>query len=265
MIYIDDYVIILFLRGDLMIPKKIHYCWFGQNEMPLQLKKYVDNWKIILHDYEIIRWDENNFDINSADFTSEAYEHNMWAFVSDYVRLKALYEEGGIYLDTDVELLKKFDHLLDNKAFVGFESRYNLGSAVVASESGNLWIKSLLDEYYQKHFINDDLSLDKTPNTKYFTDVTTSKFNLKLNNKKQSLNCLTVYPRDYFYPENLYTHTMNITDNSICIHHWNGSWCDKKEPSMKDKIRTTLYSVVGETVTEEFYKNYWRVLKKIKK
>ena len=131
-----------------MIPKKIHYCWFGKNEMPLKMQKYVDNWKVLLPDYEIVRWDENNFDVSSVDFTDEAYNHKMWAFVSDYVRLKVLYEQGGIYLDTDVELLKNFDHLLDNDAFVGFESRYNLGSAVVAGQSGNLWIKSLLLKKY---------------------------------------------------------------------------------------------------------------------
>ena len=188
----------------------------------------------------------------------------MWAFVSDYVRLKAIYEYGGIYLDTDVEVLNNFDNLLNNSAFVGFGSRYNLGSAVVAGQKGNEWIKSLLDFYLDKHFTQENGELDKTPNTIHFTDTTVNEYGLNLNNKLQHLNNVTVYPRDYFYSENLYTRKTKITDNSICIHHWNGSWIDDKSPNTKDKIRNVLYSTLGDTITEELYKNYWKILKKIK-
>ena len=101
------------------IPKIIHYCWFGKNKMPYILQAYINNWKKIIPDYQIIRWDESNFDVNSLSFTKEAYDSKVWAFVSDYVRLYALYNYGGIYLDTDVELLTDFDHLLNNSAFCG--------------------------------------------------------------------------------------------------------------------------------------------------
>lgn len=244
------------------IPKTIHYCWFGNNDMPLKLKKYVDGWKDKLHDYEIVLWNEDNINIRDNDFISEAYDNEMWAFVSDYVRLLVLYEHGGIYLDTDVELLSNFDHLLDNDSFVGFESRYNLGSAVIGSKKDNQWIRDLLEVYNGKHFIDLNGELDKTPNTKYFTDVTVDRYGLKLNNKLQYLNNLTVYPRDYFYSENLYTHKTKMTDNSICIHHWEASWCKDKVPTIKSEIRKILYALLGETITEEAYKTYWKMIKK---
>ena len=245
-----------------IIPKTIHYCWFGKNEMPLELKKYVDGWKDKLHDYKFILWDENSFNIRENDFVSEAYDNKMWAFVSDYVRLMALYENGGIYLDTDVEVINSFDRILNNDAFAGFESRYNLGSAIVGSKKNNKWIKNLLDIYNDKHFIKEDGKLDKTPNTKYFTDITVSDYGLKLNNKLQHLNNVTIYPRDYFYSENLYTRKTKMTDNSICIHHWNGSWVDDKTPTIKSKIRNLLYATLGDTITEEAYKVYWKMIKK---
>lgn len=244
------------------IPKTIHYCWFGKNTMPLNLKKYVDNWKNILTNYEIVEWNENNFDIKKLPFTEEAYESKMWAFVSDYVRLYALYNYGGIYLDTDMELINNFDRLLDNEAFCGFESRYYLGSAVIGSKKGNLWIKDIMDIYQGKHFINSDGTLDKTPNTRFITDITEQNYKLKLNNKYQRLSKVTVYPRDYFYPESLYSHKTKITNNSIGIHHWNGSWCSEQVPTFKTKIHSFMYSTLGDTITEVIYKEYRKIMKK---
>ncbi len=247
------------------IPKVIHYCWFGNNPMPEHLKMYVDNWKRLLNDYQIIEWNEKNFDVNLLPFTKEAYDARVWAFVSDFVRLYALYHYGGVYLDTDVELIGNFDHLLNNSAFCGFESRYHLGSAVLGSEKGNKWIEDLMNYYNDMHFVKEDGTYDKTANTVYFTEITKNHYKLILNNKFQNLKNVTIYPRDYFYPDNLYTRKLKLTKNSVAIHHWNKSWCDPKNDTYKDKIRLMMYQTFGDDITEEIYKKYWQITKKFRR
>lgn len=244
------------------IPKLVHYCWFGNQEMPIDLKKYVNEWKYILNDYEIVEWNESNFDISSLPFTQEAYDSKMWAFVSDYVRTYVLYKYGGIYLDTDMELINNFDYLLDNEAFCGFESMSHLGTAVLGSKQGNPWIKDIMDIYHDKHFINQDGTLDKTPNTRYVTDITKANYGLKINNKFQHLSEVSIYPRNYFYAKNLYTHKTKINKDTIGIHHWKGSWCDEHLPTWKTKIHTLMYTTLGEVITEQIYKGYCKVIKK---
>ena len=243
------------------IPKLVHYCWFGNQEMPMDLKKYVNNWKYILNDYEIVEWNESNFNISSLPFTQEAYDSKMWAFVSDYVRTFVLYKYGGIYLDTDMELINNFDHLLNNEAFCGFESMSHLGTAVLGSKQGNPWIKDMLDVYNDKHFINKDGTLDKTPNVRFFTTITEQKYKLKINNKFQQLSDVTIYPIDYFYPKNYFTKKTKITEDTIGIHHWCSSWCDPEDPTFKSKIINFMYSALGENITSQLRKTYKKLLK----
>lgn len=242
-----------------IIPKTIHYCWFGQNEIPIKLQKYVEGWKKSLPDYEFILWNEDNYNIQKNDYIKEAYANKKWAFVSDYVRLDALNQHGGIYLDTDIELLSSFDSLLINEAFIGFESRYKVGSAVIGSTKQNPWINSLLDQYQNKNFIQNG-KLDTTPNTDIITRQMIKKYDLKLNNRLQYLDFVTVYPRDYFYPEHLITHKLNLTDNSICIHHWENSWGKNNTNPIKNNLKKTIYFFLGETITEEAFK----IIKKAK-
>ena len=168
-----------------MIPKKIHYCWFGGNPLPQDAKDYIESWKKYCPDYEIIRWDESSFDINSVPYVKEAYENRKWAFVTDYVRLYALYTQGGVYMDTDVELLKPIDCFLEHEAFSGFESETSVPTGIMASEPKQKAIGDLLKDYDGRHFVNDKGELDLSTNveaiTKYFTDK-----GMLMNNQKQT-------------------------------------------------------------------------------
>lgn len=229
------------------IPKKIHFCWFGGNELSDLAKKCIYTWNKKLPDYEIKMWSENNFDINSNIFIKQAYESKKWAFVSDYVRLWALYNEGGIYLDTDVEILRSIDAFLDKEAFMGFENKYRLSSAIIGSKKNNKLIGALLDYYNDKSFYNNDMTLNLTPNTQIITQELLGK-GLKLNNKEQVIeNNLHIYPKEYFSPKSGITKKINITQNSYCIHQFDASWVDNKTgKSLKVKIRNAIIQMIGE-------------------
>ena len=136
-----------------MIPKVIHYCWFGGNPLPELAIRYIDSWRQRCPDYEIKKWDETNFDVYSCDFVKEAYESKKWAFVSDYARLWIVFNYGGVYLDTDVELVKSLDELLDNKCFLGAETTGQVNTGLgFGAEKNNVVVKLLLNEYNNRHF-----------------------------------------------------------------------------------------------------------------
>lgn len=211
-----------------MIPKTIHYCWFGGNPLPKSALKCIASWRKYLPDYEIKEWNESNFDVNVIPYTQEAYEAKKFAFVTDYVRLYALYKEGGIYMDTDVEVLKSFNPFLHHHAFSGFESDNNVPTGMMAAETGSLWAKDLLCGYDGRTFINPDGSLDTTTNTAVITQYMVSK-GLILNNHYQDLaDLITIYPSEYFCPKDHGTGQIYLTPNSYCIHHFAGSWLQKK-------------------------------------
>ena len=146
-----------------MIPKKIHYIWVGGNPLTPLAEKCIESWKKYCPDYEIVRWDESNFDVNQNQYCKEAYENKKWAFVSDYIRLKVLYEEGGIYMDTDVEVVKPLDKFLSNPAFSGFENDTMIPTGIIASEKNNPWVDKLLKKYDDKHFIKKNLPVSFIP------------------------------------------------------------------------------------------------------
>lgn len=233
-----------------MIPKTIHYCWFGGKEMPAQLKKYIKSWKKYCPDYEIKLWNEENFDINSNQYVKEAYENKKYAFVTDYVRLFALYNYGGIYMDTDVELVKPLDELLAHKAFSGFEGIGYVTTGILASEKENPLFKVLLNYYADKHFINKDGTFDMTTNVQTITGIL-SKMGLNKNNKYQELENITLYPSDYFCPIDWKTKEKNITSNTYAIHWFAGSWVPKKTfiQKTKERIKKYLVSLFGEEKT----------------
>lgn len=144
-----------------MIPKIIHYCWFGGNVKPRCVVKCIDTWKRLLPEYEIKEWNESNFDLKNANqYVHEAYENKMWAFVTDYARLKVLYEYGGVYFDTDVEVFKNFDELLSNKCFLGFESNDYICTATIGCEAHNAFIRRFMESYEMRKFINLDGTFD---------------------------------------------------------------------------------------------------------
>ena len=211
-----------------MIPKIIHYCWFGGNPLPDLAKKCIESWKKFCPDYEIVEWNENNFDVNYCKYTKQAYQAKKWAFVSDVARLYALVNYGGIYMDTDVEVLKSLDEFLDCEAFSGFESVDRIPTGIMAAEKGQDLFTELLDEYNDAEFIKEDGSYDLTTNVSRITNICL-KYGLELNNNKQTIKGFTLYPYDYFCPKDCVTKKIKITKNTAVIHHFDGSWLPEIE------------------------------------
>lgn len=210
------------------IPKKIHYCWFGENPLNELSIKCINSWKKYLPDYEIVMWNESNFNIHENNYIKQAYQAKKYAFVSDYIRLHILYNHGGIYMDTDVEVIKSLDVFLKHSAFSGFENKDNIPTGIMGSKKNNLWIKKLLDYYDNKNFILEDGSYDLTTNVTTITKISKEIFDIKLNNMYQNNDIFTIYPKDFFCPKSYETGNIIITSNTYAIHHFNGSWLDEK-------------------------------------
>ena len=169
------------------IPKIIHYVWVGNNEKPKDIKRCMETWKKHLKDYEIIEWNEKNFDIDSNKFVKEAYEARKWAYVSDYIRAYAIYNYGGIYLDTDVLVVESLDSLLDNRAFVGYENPQYPFTAVFGAEKNHPFIKDMLDYYDNKSFEFDKNNQYDKVNTKTVSDILIEDYDCKIGNQEQML------------------------------------------------------------------------------
>lgn len=227
-----------------MIEKKIHYIWFGKNKLPDLAIKCIESWKRYCPDYEIIEWNEENFDINSNQYVKEAYEAKKWAFVSDYVRLYVLVNHGGIYMDTDVELLKPLDNFLFEKGFSGFESIDRVPTGIMACEKNHPFFKKLLNDYDTRRFLKDNGEYDLTTNVVTITNYF-AKAGLNLNNTKQTICGVTLYPNDYFCPKNSETKELHLTSNTVAIHHFDGSWVSKK-----DKIKQNIQLILGNNITQ---------------
>mgnify|MGYP002511008740 CR=1 FL=1 len=234
-----------------MIPKKIHYCWFGGNPMPEKDQKCIESWKKFCPDYEIIRWDESNYDISKNQYMQDAYNEKKWGFVPDFARLDIIYTHGGIYLDTDVELCKSLDVFLEENSFMGFESQYTICTAVIGAEKNSDWISYLLNLYNRRAFYCMDGKYDQTPNTKFIVKVLQEKYGLKDNDgEHQWLSCgLHVYPSDYFSPKNYATMQMRITKNTCAIHHYNATWKTTLS-KIKDQIVAVGARLFGEEIIE---------------
>ena len=227
-----------------MIPKVIHYCWFGGNFLPELAQKCIESWKKYCPDYEIKRWNETTFDIHSNAYVEEAYEARKYAFVTDYVRLYALYHEGGIYMDTDVEVLKPLDDLLGYEAVSGFETESRIPTGLMASREGHPFIKELLADYDDIHFKRVDGTLDMTTNVTRITEHCL-RYGLQLNNTLQTVNGFTLLPKDYLCPGEQVGRRLILTDNTLCIHHFAGSWLPKKQQWKKTIIR-----IIGPRLTD---------------
>lgn len=219
------------------IPKIIHYCWFGPNEIPQAFKMYMNSWKKFFPGYEIKEWNESNFDIHCCRYVEEAYFAKKYAFVSDYARFKILYEYGGLYFDTDVEVIRSFDDILERGPFIGLEqtlspaSRSGLAANPglgLAAYPGMDLFKRMLDFYDEKSFLN----ADGTYNLQTIVDYTTDelmKYGLTKKKGIQLIDGIFVYPRDYFCPADYYTGEIKITKNTHSIHHYAATWHSPKE------------------------------------
>ena len=213
-----------------MIPRKIHYCWFGGNPLPDDVRKYIATWKEYCPDYEIIEWNEQNFDISCNDYVKEAYEAKKWAFVTDYVRLYALYHHGGIYMDTDVEVVKPLDDLLVYDAVSGYESKTSIPTGTIAACRDNEWIGTLLADYDNRHFIKKDGSFDMTTNVKVITRLTVDKYGLNLDGTTTKFGKnMILLPFEYLCAKSYRTGEVIKNSNTYTIHHFSGSWVPKEE------------------------------------
>ena len=208
--------------------KVIHYCWFGGKPLPRSAEKCIASWKKFLPEYRIVRWDESNFDVNAIPYTREAYAAGKYAFVSDYARFWILYHNGGVYFDTDVELIKNMDDILAKGDFLGVESKMprmitvNPGLGFAASR-GSVLLEELLDLYRGLNFLN----ADGTPCLKNIVEITTEqllKQGLKNTPEVQECCGFTIYPKDYFCPIDYDTRELVITENTRTIHHYAESW-----------------------------------------
>ena len=221
-----------------MIPKIIHYCWFGGKPLPELAQKCIASWKKYCPDYEIKEWNESNFNLNSCDYVREAYEAKKWAFITDYVRLYAMVTEGGIYMDTDVEVIKPLDPFLKQKAFSGFEDEVSIPTGIMACEKNFPLFTRLLEDYEKRHFILQDGKLDLTTNVVTITNIC-KKYGFIGNNTMQDICDFILYPHDVFCPKSHATGIISITEQTVTIHHFSGSW-QNKEGKISASIKRSM-------------------------
>ena len=222
-----------------MIPRIIHYCWFGRGEMPKTALRCIESWHKYMPEWDYFLWNEDNFDINSYQYTKEAYYAGKYAFVSDVARLKALSDYGGVYFDTDVLVFKSFEPLLAYKSFAGFEgSKYSpVGTCVIGSEQGGSWVCEQLHLYDNRQFINGNGSYDITTNVTFITSKMKER-GFIANGVEQDYMDLHILPVDYFCPRQT-TGEYLRTDNTYCDHLGIGSWVDRPL-SLKSKLLSLL-------------------------
>ena len=227
------------------IPKIIHYCWFGGKDKPEVIKKYINSWKEKLRDYEIKEWNESNFDISSNIFVKQAYESGKYAFVSDYVRVYALYNYGGIYMDTDVEVKQPFsDEILGNDSFWGFEEKNYIATSTIGTKKGNKLIKRFLDSYDGKAFIKEDGEIDTLTNVAIVSNIIEG-IGIRLDGTYQRIDGIcTVYPQEYFSPYDYINCYSKETKNTYTIHHFYKSWLPYKE-KIKENIKKIISMIIG--------------------
>ena len=218
------------------IPKVIHYCWFGGNELPESALKCIESWKKYCPEYEIKEWNESNFDVNGCAYVKEAYQAKKWAFVSDYARFKILYENGGVYFDTDVELIRPIDDIIAQGGFMGTENEVSgkngglnvapgLGLAVAP---GNAFYCEMLEVYHRSRFVKGDGSLNLKTVVAYTTELLREK-GLEDKNEIQQIVGIYVYPKEYFCPLDYASGKLDVTQQTRSIHHYSATWHGKTE------------------------------------
>ena len=216
-----------------MIPKVIHYCWFGRKPLPESALKCIQSWKAFLPDYKIIEWNEDNFDIDIIPYVRQAYDAGKYAFVSDYARFWVLYNHGGLYFDTDVEVVKPLDDILAVGPYMGCEETLSGAIAVnpglgFAAEPEMPFLGELLNYYKTMTFINADGSLNMTTIVTNTTDVL-SRHGFVAGETVQQCGGFMIYPKDYFCPIHYGTGRCTLTENTRTIHHYMASWHSAKD------------------------------------
>ena len=208
-------------------PKKIHYCWFGNKAIPEKEKGCIESWNSVLPDWKIVLWNESSYDLNRFKFARQAYDKGMFAFVSDCVRADVLFRFGGLYLDTDVKLFSGFSELLaGHRNFVGFETKRQVGTAVMAFEPHHSAMKELVEYYSGDFAINGQMVIEA--NVAYLTQILQNR-GLLLNRQTQEVEGITVFNREYFFPKRLADDSFQITPNTVAVHCCSGSWMSLRQ------------------------------------
>ena len=206
------------------IPKIIHYCWFGRGQKPPLAEKCIASWRKFLPDYEIKEWNEDNYDVNSIPYTAEAYATKKYAFVSDYARFDILYRYGGVYFDTDVEIIKSIDDILSAGPYMGRELPMTInGGLGLAAEPGMAAYSAILAHYQPLRFLQKDGSFDRKTIVQHVTE-TLIENGLKWREGIVDFMGVKIYPPEYFNPKDMGTGRLTITANTRTIHHYSASW-----------------------------------------
>lgn len=230
-----------------MIPKIIHYCWLSGDDFPPLIKKCIATWKAHLPDYEFILWDTNKFKLEDNIWVKQAFDSKKYAFAADYIRLHAVYNYGGIYLDTDIEVLKSFNNLLERPYFVGTEGEGIIEAGIFGAEKHNDWVERSLDYYKGKNFINSDgsfntwtlprIMMQQISQIKTFKEVLPES--ITPTDQRKFSKTIYIFPKEFFCAKNQGTGVIEKTDNSYCIHHFAMSWIPKNQliiPSLKKRL-----------------------------
>ena len=227
-----------------MIPKIIHYCWFGGNPLPELAQKCIASWKKYCPDYEIIEWNEANYDVSKCAYMKEAYQAKKWGFVPDYARFDIIHNHGGIYLDTDVEIIRSLDGLLENRAFMGFESEnYVNPGLIIGGEAGSGEMECIMRWYETHHFMKESGEIDLTASPAIVTKILDGMGLCKEQSVQLLNGSLTIYPKDYFCPMDYYTGDIAVTDNTYTIHHYSASWLGDRQKKWL-QLGRKLYKVL---------------------
>lgn len=256
-----------------MIPKIIHYCWLSGDPIPKKLTECMQSWKLHLPDYEFKLWDKNQFDINTVEWVREAFDNKKYAFAADYIRLYALYTEGGIYLDMDVEIVKSFNNLLNREYILGYEKEKGIEAGIMGATAEAAWLKKCLNYYKDRHFVNPDGSFNTRPLPRIIYSVL-----------KDDLKSMEIFTNEVLTAKSYYTGEYNITDKTYTIHHFAGSWLSPVEklsfeiksriPFLPPKIKGHLAKIfatykingIGQAVIDElrWIKNNFKAILKLR-
>ena len=233
-----------------MIPKTIHYCWFGHGEKPQLAKKCIASWKKHCPDYEIIEWNEDNFCVGPYPYAQYCLKHKKWAFLSDFVRLAVVAEQGGIYFDTDVELIRRPDELLQYEAFYGFENDQNIATGLgFGAQTNHPTVLAMRQQYLELQPLENGAYPEvgcPALNTKALLP-----FGLKLNGQRQNLAGAEILPADYFNPYDDPTGRLNQTSNTISVHWYSKSWLSKGT-ILRSKLTRPLHRMFGVDAFQRF-------------
>ena len=253
------------------IPKIIHYCWFGRKPKPELAEKCIRSWKKFCSDYEILEWNEDNFDVAAAPkYVQQAYEQRRWAFVSDFVRLKALTELGGVYMDTDVEVVKPLDPYLHHEAFAGFENPGSVQTGLLACRKDFPLFWDFMAYYDTASFLQSDGTPDVTTNVEILTRLCRER-GMVCNDTYQEIAGPAIYPREIFCPVDYDTKKLKKTRKTVTIHWFSGSWHTEEELEamrqeklqlQREKMSNIRYAIGNKLFGEEGYDKLKRILKR---